>query len=138
MKAFFHILVLLAALAMEPVAAQAQTPLPQGTFLFDTFTEGRILMKNKLSTRARFNYDCVRQQLHFMDRDQEMILDHILQVDTLYIGTRIFIPYQTRFVECITAGPDVLRVDWKAKIYNQGKKGAMGFVSQPEGSKRWT
>lgn len=133
MKAFFYSLALLAALATQPVAAQTQTPLPQGTFLFDTFTQGRILMKNKLSTRARFNYDCVRQQLHFMDRDQEMILDHILPVDTLYIGTRIFIPYQTRFVECITAGNGLLWVDWKAKVYNQGKKGAMGFVSQAGG-----
>lgn len=133
MKPFIYSLCCFAWLTLEIVAAQEKTNLPGGTFLFDTFTQGKVVMKNKLATRALFNYDCVRQQLHFMDRNQEMILENTATIDTLYIGERKFIPRQTRFLECIPAGSTVLLVDWKAKIYNQGKKGAMGFVSQAGG-----
>lgn len=134
MKLFNYSICCLAWLALAAATAQEKTGAPAGPFLFETFTEGKVVMKNKLATRARFNYDCVRQQLRFMDRDQEMILENTASIDTLYIGERKFIPYQTRFLECIPAGHDVrLLVDWKAKVYNQGKKGAMGFVSQAGG-----
>lgn len=133
MKPFLYSLCCFAWLIGGMAAAQEKTSLPTGTFLFDTFTEGKVVMKNKLATRALFNYDCVRQQLHFMDRDQEMILENTTSIDTLYVGERRFIPRQTRFLECIPAGNTVLLVDWKAKVYNQGKKGAMGFVSQAGG-----
>lgn len=133
MKLFIYSLGCLAWLTLGMAVAQETTSLPQGPFLFDTFTEGKIVMKNKLATRALFNYNCVRQQLHFMDRDQEMILDNTATIDTLYIGERKFIPHQTYFLECIPAGNTLLLVAWKAKIYNQGKKGALGFVSQAGG-----
>lgn len=133
MKPFMYSLCCFAWLTLGMAAAQEKISLPTGTFLFDTFTEGKVVMKNKLATRALFNYDCVRQQLHFMDRDQEMILENTATIDTLYVGERKFIPRQTRFLECIPAGNTLLLVDWKAKVYNQGKKGAMGFVSQAGG-----
>lgn len=126
------ILCLILLTAVAATAQQKREPL-KGTFLFDEYTEGKALIKGGFYTRTRFNYDCVNQELHFRERDQDMIMDNTSNIDTIYIGSRRFIPYETRFLEYIPTAKGVLLVDWKAKIHNIGRKGAMGIVSQSGG-----
>ena len=62
MKAIFF---LLSTILMLPLAANAQ--MPSGTFLFEEFTEGTILLTNKKTIETRFNYDCDNQVLYFLN-----------------------------------------------------------------------
>lgn len=99
-------------------------------YLFDSFTEGRVLLKNKMISRTTFNYNRVKQEFHFMDKDQEMIMDDNSTVDTLYIDNRKFVPHLKRFAEYIPVGNTVLFVDYKTKALPIGKVGAFGTTSQ--------
>lgn len=124
---------LLSTILLLPVAMNAQ--MPSGTFLFEEFTEGKILLTNKKVIETRFNYDCDARVLYFMDGKEYMQMYNTTNVDTLRIGERLFIPARegARFLECIPAGSDTLFVDWKIKSYYKGKAGAMGTVTQAGG-----
>ncbi len=130
MKAIFF---LLSTILMLPLAANAQ--MPSGTFLFEEFTEGTILLTNKKTIETRFNYDCDNQVLYFLNGKEYMQMYNTTNVDTLRVGERLFIPARegARFLECIPAGSDTLWVDWKIKSYYRGKAGAMGTVTQAGG-----
>ncbi len=124
---------LFSTILMLPLAANAQ--MPSGTFLFEEFTEGKVLLTNKKVIETRFNYDCDAQVLYFMNGKEYMQMYNTTNVDTLRVGERLFIPARegARFLECIPAGGDTLLVDWKIKSYYKGKAGAMGVVTQAGG-----
>lgn len=99
-------------------------------FIFETFTEGKALLKNKAINQTKFNYDCVKQELHFLSDGENMIMDDNSNIDTLYIGNRKFIPYQNRFLEYIPINNATLLIDYKTKVLPIGKKGAYGVTTQ--------
>lgn len=110
---------------------KAQNPdSPKSAFLFDSFTKGNVLLKNKLLSNNSLNYNCVKQVFHFMDNGQEMILDDNSNVDTIYIDNRKFVPHLKRFAEYIPVGNTMLLVDYKTKALPIGKVGAYGTTSQ--------
>lgn len=110
---------------------KAQNPdSPKSAFLFDSFTKGNVLLKNKLLSNNSLNYNCVKQVFHFMDNGQEMILYDISNIDTIYIDNRKFVPHLKRFVEYIPVGNTMLLVDYKTKALPIGKVGAYGITSQ--------
>lgn len=103
---------------------------PKSAFLFDSFTKSNILLKNKLLSHNPLNYNCVKQVFHFMENGQEMVLDDISNVDTIYIDNRKFVPHLKRFMEYIPVGNTMLLVDYKTKALPIGKVGAFGTTSQ--------
>lgn len=115
------------------LSAQENDEAEKAACLFPDLTDGYALLKNRLTVRTKFNYDCVKQVLYFLDREQKMEMDDTSNIDTLYIQQRKFVPYQSRFLECIPFGGGCLLVDWKARAHNIGKKGAMGIVTQAGG-----
>lgn len=127
------IIAFIGMVCFEARSQETAETLAKGICLFEDFTDGQILLKNRLYVRTRFNYDCVKQELHFIERDVDMIMDNTSNVDTLYIAGRKFIPCQTRFLEYIPTTYGAVRVDWKARAHNIGRKGAMGITTQAGG-----
>ena len=80
--------------------AQETTP-SNKEYLFDSFTDGKALLKNKRFNQTKFNYNCVYQELHFLNNGEDMTMDNNSNIDTIYIDNRKFIPHLNRFLEYI-------------------------------------
>jgi len=98
--------------------------------LFSDYTEGKVLMKNKSVIKVSLNYDCINREMNYLENNERMILQGLNTVDTIYIADRKFIPHENIFLELIPTSQGSLYVDWKTRVLNAGKKGAMGMVTQ--------
>lgn len=115
--------------------AQESMEMPTSIFLFNQFTDGKILLTDQRSIETQFNYDCEKQELYYKEGNEYLMMYNTSNIDTLYVRYRKFIPASdgVRFLECIPAGDVLLLVDWKAKLRYKGKRGAMGVVTQSGG-----
>lgn len=102
----------------------------QNINLFEEFINGKVLMKNKSVIQAPLNYDCVNREMNYLNNGERMILEGLNTIDTIFIAGRKFIPMQNIFLEVISmTNSNQLLIDWRTKVINRGKKGAMGSVS---------
>ncbi len=108
--------------------AQVET-MKQSPTLFGDFMEGSVLQKNGMVSKVALNYDCINQEMHFIQGGEQLILDNLDTIEAITVGNRRFIPDGDHFLEVITFSDYTLYIDWKTKIANRGKKGAMGVVS---------
>lgn len=100
-------------------------------YVLSAFTTCVAKMKRGLPLREKFNYNCKTQRMEFMDGNNVMELSNPEQVDTLFLGGHKMIPYGARFLDITYTSPSFsLAVDYKAKMENQGKVGAMGIKTQ--------
>lgn len=115
--------------------AQETSSKLSNTFLFKQFVKGIIQLKDKSCIETLFNYNCENQVLYYKDGSEYKEIYNTSNIDTLYISNRKFIPAreEPHFLECIPAEKHILLVDWKIKFYYQGKRGAMGVVTQAGG-----
>lgn len=81
--------------------------------------------------QAEFNYNCVRQSMEFLEDGEILQLTPISQIDTLFLDTHKMIPYGNHFLDVVYVSPRFcMLVDYKRKIVNEGKVGAMGLKTQ--------
>lgn len=106
--------------------AQETTP-SNKEYLFDSFTDGKALLKNKRFNQTKFNYNCVYQELHFLNNGEDMTMDNNSNIDTIYIDNRKFIPHLNRFLEYIPVNNTVLLVDYKTKAVPFAKKRSIRY-----------
>lgn len=100
-------------------------------YLLDDFKPCIAVVKGSMPIRERFNYNCVTQAMEFMDGESILRLEPISQIDTLYLDGHKMIPYGTRFLEAFYQSPAfTLLIDYKRKMKEDGKIGAMGIKTQ--------
>ncbi len=119
MKTIYFLFKALLILFAFPLILRAQETeeIPSGIFLFDRFTNGKILLTDKSRIETQFNYNCEKQELYYKDGNEYQMMYNTSNIDTLWIGNRKFVPAHegVRFFECIPAGDGTLLVDWKIK-----------------------
>lgn len=99
-------------------------------YMFDEFTDGKVLMKNGSVVHTSLNYDWINQEINYFDGEEQMILTGLETIDTIYIAAHKFIPYGKFLLEVIPINTtDNLYINWKIKITNKGRQGAMGTTS---------
>lgn len=115
--------------------AQENMEMPEGIFLFNEFTDGRMQLNDKSIIETQFNYDCEKQELYYKQGNEYLQMYNTTNVDTLFVGTRKFVPTHqgASYFEYIPAGNETLMVDWKLKLIYKGTRGAMGVVTQSGG-----
>jgi len=111
----------------------AQPGTRESSLLFENFTPARVLFKNKSVSNALLNYDLVRQEMLFLDGEDQMILQELHTIDTIYIEGRKFIPQKNVFLEKIESASIPFYIEWKVSAFSRLKEEGMGLVSQ-EGS----
>lgn len=100
-------------------------------YLLKDFKPCIAVLKNGLPIQENFNYNCVTQAVEFKNGEEVFQLYPISQIDTLYLGNHKMIPYGTRFLEVYYNSPEfTFLVDYKRKIKEDGKVGAMGIKTQ--------
>lgn len=100
-------------------------------YLLDDFKTSIAVVKGGMLIQEKFNYNCVTQSMEFLSEGDIMRLTPINQIDTLYLDTHKMIPYGTRFLDVVYRSSEFsLLVDYKRKIVNEGKVGALGIKTQ--------
>ena len=100
-------------------------------YLLDEFKTCIAVAKGSMPIQERFNYNCVTQTMEFMSGEDILRLEPISQIDTLYLDGHKMIPYGTRILEVFHRSPEFsLLVDYKRKMKEDGKIGAMGIKTQ--------
>ena len=121
-------LYLVLAFATVAISAYGQRS-KQNRYMFEEFTSGQVLMKNRGVVTTTLNYDWINQEINYFNNDEQMILTGLETIDTVYIADRKFIPYGTFFLEVVSVADDYLYINWKMDIKNKGKEGPMGTTS---------
>lgn len=97
-------------------------------YLFDEFEEGVVYLKNFQKSHARVNYDASNLKMAFINEGEVLQINDNSLVDSVVVGTQLFLPYNGHFAERVKMGSGVLLVDWKLADKYTGKKvGAMGI-----------
>ena len=100
-------------------------------YLFDRYTKGYVLMKNYSLVPVTLNYDAANCNMMYMEGENEMILDNLQRIDTVFIGKSKFIPFgQKGFTEVHSLKNGTVYIYWKLTNQLVGKKGAYGQVVQ--------
>lgn len=109
------------------LALNAQRPI----YLFKEFTQGSVALKNRTFVKTTFNYDTLHDKLLYMDGDQIMELSDYSDVQSVFIGERMFIPQGRSLYEVVDLGesPSKLLIKWHQKKNPLGKKGAYDQVN---------
>lgn len=98
--------------------------------LFENYTKGVVLMKNKSKLNAELNFDAGNGNIMFKQGKNEMILTNPAQTDTIYIGERKFVFMNEAFLEVVSVSSGSILIHWNLKNVYQGKKGAYGRTTQ--------
>lgn len=125
MKMRILLLITVACLSFQHIWAQKKR-----LMLFDKYTKGTVLMKNKARTNAELNFDAANNNMMFKQNGEEMILTNVNQIDTVYIGDRKFTPIKKVYLEAIPTKHGDIYVHWNLINTYKGKKGAYGMTTQ--------
>lgn len=113
------------------VAGFSQTNLmPVAHYVFPEFTKGIVLMKNGNVNEAVLNYNSLTEEMIFETRGTKLALSQIETIDTVFIGTRKFIPRDNAFLEVLLKSKYSLYVAHKCKLKDPGKPSGYGTTSQ--------
>ena len=113
-------------LSLTGLSANAQSPI----YLFDDFTDGTVVLKNRSVVKTKFNLDIFHDKFLYMDGDQIMEMTDFSNVSTVLIGDRTFIPQGNALYEVIELDPENnLLVKWHRKNNPMGKKGAYDQIA---------
>ena len=132
MKTIKNILCLL----IVHMSAFAQSNIIKSPYLIGKETWSIATVKNGLPLRERFDYNCDRQRMEFLDQNNmNLELTNIATIDTIFLGTHKMIPFHNRFLEVYHKSPTYeLKVDYKLSAVNRGKMNhGMGIKSQANG-----
>lgn len=98
MKHLIASIILLGVLVCQAGSGYAQK---KSIYLLNDFTQGTVLMKNGAKTSALLNYDGSNRKMKYKQQDETMILTNTQEVDTIFIASHKFIPYNRSFLEVI-------------------------------------
>lgn len=98
-------------------------------YLLEDFTQGTVLMKNGAKTNALLNYDGSNRKMKFKQQDEVMILTNTQDIDTVYIASHKFIPYNHNFLEVINVENGTIYINWALRELYKGRPGAYGHTN---------
>ncbi|MDQ6815547.1 MAG: hypothetical protein M3040_17595, partial [Bacteroidota bacterium] len=95
-------------------------------YVFPAFIEGTVRQKSGETNKALFNYNSVTEEMIFDQGGQQLALDKIENVDTVYIQNRKFVPFGNVFYEVATTGAMPLFIQHKTQLIPPGNNTGMG------------
>jgi hypothetical protein len=106
-------------------------PLPH--FLFPSFREGRVLMKDGTSFTTKLNYHMVDEMMITeVDGKYRYSKDPKL-IDTIYLENRIFVPVGNKFYEVLAKGPVTIFLQNRSNFTPKGADIGYGAKSKSVG-----
>jgi hypothetical protein len=121
------ILPLLTLLFLTGLHAQEDVPGKEVRhYVLPTFLEGTVKQKSGETNKALLNYNSVTEEMIFDQGGQQLALDKIENVDTVYIQERKFVPFGNVFYEVATGGLIPLYIQHKTQLIPPGNNTGFG------------
>lgn len=95
-------------------------------YVLPAFMEGTVKQKSGESNKALLNYNSVTEEMIFDQKGQQLALDKIENVDTVYIQNRKFVPFGNVFYEVAATGAIPLFIQHKTQLIPPGNNTGMG------------
>jgi hypothetical protein len=121
--AVFLLLLFLASFSAESLL-QAQDDSTH--YVLPEFGVGKVILKDGHTETALMNYNTLTEEMIFYKDGIMLALDSLEKIDTVYLGSRIFIPHNKVFYELLVRGPVSLFVQNKTNPINAGKPSGYG------------
>lgn len=95
-------------------------------YLFSNFIEGSVLQKSGTVTKTMLNYNTLTQEMIFQQGSQNLALDKIWEIDTVFIKNKKFVPGDNLFYEVATNTPVALYIQHESEIIPPGNETGFG------------
>jgi hypothetical protein len=123
-------LLLLTSLCEMPINAQDKSEAISPHYLLPDFVKGSVKMKNGNTQQAIMNYNMLTEEMIFEKGDTKLAMDKLETVDTVYLGSRKFIPHEKVFYELLVMDQISLFVQHKCNLMPAGKPAGYGGTSE--------
>lgn len=97
--ATFLFAICLVASATSKAQDESTADVNKSVMLLPDFVSGKVHFRNGNTQQAEFNYNRLFQQIIYRQKGLILALDKSSAVDTVYVGSRIFVPIDTFFCE---------------------------------------
>jgi hypothetical protein len=99
-------------------------------YLLPDFVKGSVKIKNGNAQQAIMNYNMLTEEMIFEKGDAKLALDRLETIDTVYLGSRKFIPHEKVFYELLVKDQVSLFVQHKSNLIPPGKPAGYGGTSE--------
>lgn len=112
------------------IQAQEQDEKEQNQYLLSRFTKGVVGMKTGMPIESFLNYNCLTEEMIFIQDGPRLALANLENIDTVYLDDRLFVPFGEVFYEVVVDGYADLFIQNKSKADIQGEEVGYGGTSQ--------
>src|ERR1044072_2376787 len=95
-------------------------------YLFVDFNEGSVLQKSGTVTKTKLNYNTLTHEMIFQQNDQNLALDRIWEIDTVFLNNKKCVPGDNMFYEVATNTPIALYIQYESEIIAPGNETGFG------------
>ncbi|MFH0842034.1 MAG: hypothetical protein V1903_05365 [Bacteroidota bacterium] len=106
-------------------------PIPH--FLFPSFREGNVVMKDGKNFNASLNYNMVEEKMITEVNGIYRYPKNIRLIDTIYLENRVFIPVGNKFYEVLSTGLVTFFLQNKSSFAPKGSEVGYGVTSRSVG-----
>jgi len=121
--------ILLGGLMSEAAVAQADAGVRLSHYIFDHFMKGTVLLKSGSVNEEELNYNSLTSEMVFNDNGKYLAIANPMDVDTITILSRQFVPVSKGFYEVLVHGPTPLYVEYSCLIKEPGADIGYGMNS---------
>ena len=99
-------------------------------YVFPEFQKGTVIMKNGHDEEAMIDYNMISEEMIFEKGGTRLAMDRIETIDTVYLGSRKFVPYEKYFLEILLEDQVSLYIRHKLNILQSGSPAGYGGTTE--------
>ena len=99
-------------------------------YVLPEFEKGIVLMKDGHTVEAIVDYNMISEEMIFEKGGTRLAMDKIETIDTVYLGSRKFVPYEKYFLEILLEDQVSLFIRHKLNILQSGSPAGYGGTTE--------
>jgi hypothetical protein len=115
--------------------AQSDTALVSSHYVLPDFVSGKVKLKNGHTEVATMNYNKLTEEMIFDKDGNKLALDSLMTIDTVYVGSQIFVPHENVFYEVLVMGPVSFYMQHKCNLIPAGNPSGYGGTTETGASR---
>jgi hypothetical protein len=123
-------LVFIACFSDITVRGQDKSETVSPHYVLPDFVKGSVKMKNGKTIGAIMNYNKVSEEMIFDKDGQRLAMDNLQTIDTVFLGSMKFVPFEKVFHEVLVNDRISLFMQHKCNLVPPGKPAGYGGTSE--------
>jgi hypothetical protein len=113
-----------------PNCAQNKSEPISTHYVLPAFEKGIVRMKNGQIEEVKIDYNMLSEEMIFENGGTRLAMDKIETIDTVYLGSRKFVPYEKYFLEILLEDQVSLFIRHKLNILQSGSPAGYGGTTE--------